>query len=138
MQGVDELVEAVVNRLEEADVLDNTYVIYTSDNGYHIGQHRLQPGKECGFEEDIRVPLFVRGPQVPENGVVDSVTTHIDLIPTIFEIASLPLKDEFDGTPIPLTEETILVDSSLRHEHVNVEYWGMAIEEGEAGLDGEH
>ncbi|KAK6814360.1 hypothetical protein RU639_009474 [Aspergillus parasiticus] len=133
LQGVDEIVEQVVQRLEDAGVLDNTYIFYTSDNGYHIGQHRLHPGKECGFEEDIRVPMFIRGPGIPSGEEVNFVTTNIDLAPTIFEIAGLDLKEEFDGTPVPLTardvEEEII--SKGRHEHVNVEYWGKAGFEGE-------
>lgn len=129
LQGVDELVDSLVTRLEESDKLDNTYIIYTSDNGFHIGQHRLPPGKTCGFEEDIRVPLFIRGPGIPEGSVEDSVTTHIDLAPTIFELAGIPPRSDFDGTAIPVTEGF----SGLRHEHVTVEYWGRAVVEGDYG-----
>ena len=67
LQGVDEIVEGVIKRLEDHGILDSTYVIFSSDNGYHIGQHRLQPGKECGYEEDINIPLIIRGPGVPKN-----------------------------------------------------------------------
>lgn len=125
--------EQVVQRLEDAGILDNTYIFYTSDNGYHIGQHRLHPGKECGFEEDIRVPMFIRGPGIPVGEEVDFVTTHIDIAPTIFEIARLNLKEEFDGTPIPLRAREVEEEKSSksRHEHVNVEYWGKAGFEGE-------
>ncbi|KAL6230682.1 hypothetical protein BDW75DRAFT_234206 [Aspergillus navahoensis] len=131
LQGVDELVESIISRLEASGQLDSTYIIYTSDNGYHIGQHRLPPGKACGFEEDIRVPLFIRGPGVPENEVEEAVTTHIDLAPTIFGLAEIPLRADFDGTPIPLPS---LKDSaSIRHEHVTVEYWGNSYLEGEKG-----
>ena len=62
LQAVDEMIEGLVNRLESYGILDNTYIFYSSDNGYHVSQHRLHPGKECGFEEDINVPLIVRGP----------------------------------------------------------------------------
>ncbi|RAL04843.1 sulfatase family protein [Aspergillus ibericus CBS 121593] len=133
LQAVDELVEDIVQRLEDADALQNTYLFYTSDNGYHIGQHRLHPGKECGFEEDICVPMFVRGPGISPGMEVTSVTTHIDLAPTIFRIAGLPLKEEFDGLAIPLTETDIQQDELSRHEHVNVEYWGKAGFEGVFG-----
>jgi Arylsulfatase A and related enzymes len=126
LQGVDELVGDLVKRLEESDKLDNTYIIYTSDNGFHIGQHRLPPGKTCGYEEDIRVPLFIRGPGIPEGHVQDSVTTHIDLAPTIFGLAGIPPRSDFDGTAIPLTPDS----DELRHEHVTVEYWGRAVMEG--------
>lgn len=62
LQAVDEMVEGIVTRLDSYGILDNTYVVYSADNGYHISQHRLSPGKECGFEEDINVPLIIRGP----------------------------------------------------------------------------
>lgn len=126
LQGVDELVDSLVTRLEESDKLDNTYIIYTSDNGFHIGQHRLPPGKTCGFEEDIRVPLFIRGPGVPEGHVQDAVTTHIDLAPTIFDLADIPLRQDFDGAAIPVTHDS----AEPRHEHVTVEYWGKGVAEG--------
>jgi hypothetical protein len=133
LQGVDELVDALVSRVEQSEKLDNTYIIYTSDNGFHIGQHRLPPGKTCGFEEDIRVPLFIRGPGIAEGGVEDSVTTHIDLAPTIFELAGIPAREDFDGTAIPVTEGF----SGTRHEHVTVEYWGRAVVEGDYSAIGE-
>ncbi|KAL4783611.1 alkaline-phosphatase-like protein [Aspergillus varians] len=131
LQGVDELVDSLVTRLEASGQLDNTYIIYTSDNGYHIGQHRLPPGKTCGFEEDIRVPLFIRGPGVAQNQIEDAVTTHIDLAPTIFDLARIPLREDFDGTPIPLPGASDAVYP--RHEHVTVEYWGRSYLEGEKG-----
>lgn len=115
-----------MTRLEQSDKLDNTYIIYTSDNGFHIGQHRLPPGKTCGFEEDIRVPLFIRGPGVPAGYVRDSVTTHVDLAPTIFDMAGIPARPDFDGTAIPVTPDF----AGIRHEHVTVEYWGTAFIEG--------
>jgi arylsulfatase A-like enzyme len=126
LQGVDELVDSLVTRLEESDQLENTYIIYTSDNGFHIGQHRLPPGKTCGFEEDIRVPLFIRGPGVPQGHVQDAVTTHVDLAPTFFQLAGIPAREDFDGTAIPITPNF----DAERHEHVTVEYWGNAVVEG--------
>jgi len=48
-------------------------------------------------------------------------------VPTIFEIAGIEQRDDFDGTPVPLKEDS----NSTRHEHVNVEYWGLALPEGE-------
>ncbi|GLA28566.1 Arylsulphatase [Aspergillus phoenicis ATCC 13157] len=137
LQGVDELVEEIVLRLDEAGILDNTYIFYTSDNGYHIGQHRLHPGKECGFDEDIRVPMFVRGPGVPKGVEVSAVTTHIDLAPTILDIVGGEAEGELDGVAIPLTREEIHAADADggRHEHVNVEYWGLAGFEGAFGRD---
>ncbi|XEV01814.1 hypothetical protein FSHL1_007101 [Fusarium sambucinum] len=133
LQGVDEIVEQVTKQLEDAGLLNETYIIYSSDNGFHLGQHRLPPGKECGFEEDIRVPLFIRGPGVSSGAVEKAVTTHIDLAPTILKLAGVELRGDFDGTPIPVTD-----GEGKRHEHVAVEYWGVAIAEGGfAGLGAE-
>lgn len=129
LQGVDELVDSLITQLEASRQLDNTYIIYTSDNGFHIGQHRLPPGKTCGFEEDIRVPLLIRGPGVPEGQVQDAVTTHIDIAPTLFQLAGIPARPDFDGTAMPLT----LGSAAECHEHVTVEYWGNAVSEGDFG-----
>ncbi|KAF4996210.1 hypothetical protein FDECE_12552 [Fusarium decemcellulare] len=139
IQGVDELVEQVVSQLAEAHVLDDTYIIFTSDNGYHLGQHRLPPGKECGFEEDIRVPLYIRGPGINEGSREEEVTAHIDLAPTMFRIAGIEPRDDFDGMPLP-SVGAATSDSDVersRREHVAVEYWGIAIAEGDiGGFDG--
>jgi arylsulfatase A-like enzyme len=125
LQAVDEIVEEVVAKLDEHDLLDNTYIFYTADNGYHIGQHRLPPGKGCGFEEDINVPLIVRGPGVPANKTVSFATNHIDLAPTWWDIFDIPLREDFDGIPFPLTEEgiTSLEQSGTANEHVQIEFW---------------
>ncbi|EOO00839.1 putative arylsulfatase protein [Phaeoacremonium minimum UCRPA7] len=130
LQSVDELVDGVFERLERYGLLDNTYIFYTTDNGYHISQHRLQPGKECGFEEDINIPLIVRGPGVPENETTEIVTAHVDLAPTILELAGAPLRADFDGDAVPLTKLGIERAVKERHEHVTVEYWGFAAFEG--------
>jgi hypothetical protein len=131
LQSVDELVEQVIGRLEELDLLDNTYIIYTTDNGYHISQHRLRPGKECGFDEDINIPLIVRGPGVAEGLVTDVITTHVDLAPTILQLAGAgSLRADFDGVPVPLTAPAIAEAKQSRHEHVTVEFWGLAASEG--------
>lgn len=142
LQAVDELVEKLVVQLDEAGVLDDTYIVYSSDNGFHIGQHRLPPGKECGYDEDIRVPLIVRGPGVPRGAVEDAVTTHIDLAPTILHWIGADPRPDFDGVPIPLGKDagSASEDSAFeakRHEHVAVEYWGVALAEGEGRGFGE-
>jgi hypothetical protein len=130
LQAVDELVDGLVSRIEDHGILDNTYIIYSSDNGFHIGQHRLQPGKSCGYEEDINIPLSIRGPGVASNYSTDIVTTHTDLAPTFFELLGIPLRDDFDGRPIPVTKPRIGEGKRTRREHANVEYWGFAGGEG--------
>ncbi|KAI1313210.1 arylsulfatase-like protein [Xylaria venustula] len=132
LQSVDEIVDSLVRRLEDLGILDNTYLIYSTDNGYHIGQHRLNPSKQCSFEEDINIPLIIRGPGVPEDFVTDIVTTHTDLAPTLLQIAGAPLRDDFDGLAIPLTQAELDQAKKERYEHVTVEHWGFASNEGQA------
>ena len=108
--------------------MNNTYIIYSADNGYHIGQHRLPPGKECGYEEDVNVPLIIRGPGVPRGVTTDQVTSHTDLVPTIFELIGADSRDDFDGAPVQFD------GLNQRQEHVNLEYWGFALAEGKYGF----
>lgn len=130
LQAVDDMVDGLFSSLEESNLLDNTYIFYSSDNGFHIGQHRLQPGKSCGYEEDINVPLIVRGPGITANYSAEIVTTHTDLAPTFLQLLDIPLRDEFDGKPIPMTQAEIETAYERRREHLNVEYWGFAGGEG--------
>lgn len=51
LQPVDEMVDKLISRLEKAGALDNTYIFFSTDNGYHVGQHAMQPGKNCGYGE---------------------------------------------------------------------------------------
>jgi arylsulfatase A-like enzyme len=137
LQAVDELVEVIVELLQENDILDDAYLIYTADNGYHIGQHRLPPGKECGYEEDVNIPLIIRGPGLPSGAVTDQVTSHTDLVPTIFKLLGMADRDDFDGAAIPLTTNDLHKDQHERHEHVTLEYWGFALAEGKYGYEGD-
>ncbi|KAI1377251.1 putative arylsulfatase [Hypoxylon crocopeplum] len=133
LQAVDELVDGLIARLEEYNILDDTYIAYSSDNGFHIGQHRLQPGKSCGYEEDVNVPLIVRGPGVAANYTADGmVTTHADLAPTFFDLLGIAPREDFDGAAIPVTKTGIeeVKDAGERREHAGIEYWGFAMGEG--------
>lgn len=127
------MVDTLFVKLADRNLLDNTYIMYSSDNGYHIGQHRLQPGKECGFEEDINVPLIIRGPGVPAGEVTNIVTSHTDIAPTIFSLIGKTPRKDFDGAAIPVTSNGLEFAKGKRHEHVSVEYWGFALTEGEYG-----
>jgi len=95
--AVDELITAVVDALRAAGQLDRTYLFFTSDNGFHMGEHRLPPGKNTAYDEDIRVPLLVRGPGVPAGRTVESLALNLDLAPTFAAIAGVPVPDFVDG-----------------------------------------
>ena len=97
LQAVDEAVAALVQTLQETGQLANTYVVLTSDNGFHLGQHRLEPGKYTAYETDIHVPLLVRGPGVPAGGTVRALTSSVDLAPTLAGLAGTALRSNPDG-----------------------------------------
>ncbi|KPP74400.1 N-acetylglucosamine-6-sulfatase-like [Scleropages formosus] len=96
--SVDDLVEKVVKKLESTGELDNTYIIFTSDNGYHTGQFSLPMDKRQLYEFDIRVPLLVRGPDVKPNQTCQMLVANVDLGPTILDIARYNVsKTQMDG-----------------------------------------
>jgi len=97
MQAVDELVAEVILLLEQQGQLDNTYIFFTSDNGLHMGEHRLPSIKGLPYEEDIHVPLLVRGPGIQPGLQITSMTANIDLAPTIADITQVASADFIDG-----------------------------------------
>ena len=72
LQAVDALIANLVAALESTGRLNSTYIVFTSDNGFHMGQHRIWAGKYTAYEEDVHVPLVVRGPGVPAGTRVDA------------------------------------------------------------------
>lgn len=95
--AVTDLVQNVIDTLTAQGVLDNTYIVFTSDNGFHQGQHRLNSGKNSAYEEDLNVPLIVRGPGVPAGQVVNHFTANVDLAPTFAELAGVTPPSFVDG-----------------------------------------
>ncbi|EDM16551.1 rCG48973 [Rattus norvegicus] len=92
--SVDDLVEKLVKRLDSTGELDNTYIFYTSDNGYHTDKRQL-------YEFDIKVPLLVRGPGIKPNQTSKMLVSNIDLGPTILDLAGYDLnKTQMDGTSL--------------------------------------
>ncbi|KAL1889155.1 hypothetical protein Sste5346_009104 [Sporothrix stenoceras] len=137
LQSVDEMVDEIVHRLEQSGLLDNTYIFYTTDNGYHISQHRMHPGKTCGFETDINVPMIVRGPGVERNHRSLAVTSHLDITPTIMSLAGAPARKQYDGSIMPIHPMVgNNVPSYIKKEHVGIEYWGLGGPEGKYGYKG--
>src|SRR5918997_3196673 len=89
MLAVDEMLASLVEELEAVGELDNTYIFFTSDNGFHLGTHRLGHGKKTPYEEAAHVPLFVRGPGVPAGSAVKNLVLNNDLAPTFAELAGV-------------------------------------------------
>jgi len=95
--AVDEMVQNIVNTLQAKGELDNTYIFFASDNGYHQGQHRLDSGKMTAFEEDLLIPLSVRGPGVPARRTIDHITANVDYAGTFAEIGNVSTPNFVDG-----------------------------------------
>ncbi|PNW77293.1 hypothetical protein CHLRE_10g430200v5 [Chlamydomonas reinhardtii] len=101
MASVDEMLGDIVQELSAQGVLDSTHIIFTSDNGYHMGNHNFGQGKTLPYEEDVRVPFFIRGPGLPRGLVSDYPTTMVDVPATVLALAGINLPGGMDGYPIP-------------------------------------
>jgi N-acetylglucosamine-6-sulfatase len=96
LAAVDRLVARLVSALEARGELDNTVFIFTSDNGFLLGQHRLA-GKDLAYEQSIGVPLVIRGPGFPAGEVSHDVVANTDLAPTIAQLAKARPSVRMDG-----------------------------------------
>jgi N-acetylglucosamine-6-sulfatase len=86
--SVDEGVKAIVDELRAEGELANTLLVFTSDNGFFHGEHRIPGGKMHIYEESIRVPLEIRGPGIPQGVTVSDLAINADLAPTIVDVAN--------------------------------------------------
>ena len=101
--AVDEAVARVVTALGRSGDLQRTLIIFTSDNGYFHGQHRIPAGKVFLYEPAIRVPLVMRGPGIPAGARVNDLVANIDLAPTIADAANAkPLRIVDGRSLLPL------------------------------------
>lgn len=124
--SLDDLVGGVLDALRASGSLENTYVFFWTDNGYHLeGTHRLPRGKHTPYEEDINVPMFVRGPGVPEGVAREELASNTDLAPTLAGIAGVTPPEPVDGRSLlPLLgrdqperwREALLVESRAGFE----------------------
>lgn len=97
LKDVDDMVGTVTEALRDSGKLENTHVVFTSDHGFHLGQRRLKPGKWMGYGHDVRVPLIVAGPGVPEGAERNALVGNHDLAPTIAGWAGAEPSVSVDG-----------------------------------------
>jgi N-acetylglucosamine-6-sulfatase len=108
LQALDELVAGVVGKLRAEGVLGNTYVLFTSDNGWSEGEHRRASGKANPYEEDIHMPLLVRGPGVAAGSTTRELTLNTDFLPTFTDLAGVQTPGYVDGRSLrPLLEGSV-------------------------------
>jgi N-acetylglucosamine-6-sulfatase len=105
--SVDQMIKRLIVELEESGQLENTYIVFTSDNGFHLGEHLPNYGKATAYEEDIHVPLYVRGPGVPAGRTMSHKVLNIDLAPTFAELVGARASADVDGRSfVPLLSRT--------------------------------
>jgi N-acetylglucosamine-6-sulfatase len=104
--AVDEAVAAIVAALREAGELEQTLIVFTADNGFFHGEHRVPSGKVLLYEPSIRVPLILRGPGVPRGGHVSELVANIDVAPTIVAATrAAPLRVMDGRSLLPLAQD---------------------------------
>ena len=94
---VDDQVARLIAALRRTGELDNTVVMFTSDNGFFLGEHRIRIGKTLPYEPALRVPLLMRGPGIPAGQVRTDPFSMLDFAPTILELAGGRAKLPVDG-----------------------------------------
>jgi len=98
--AVDKMIGELQAAVAAIGQAKNTYFIFSSDNGYHMGEYRLMPGKMTAYDTDIRVPLIVTGPGVPSGRTVEEIVENVDLCPTFTELASAAAPANVDGVSL--------------------------------------
>ncbi len=99
ISGIDKSVARVLAALETAGLADNTIVVYSSDNGYYLGDRGFQ-GKWSHFEESLRVPMVIYDPRVPASGqgrVLKEMALNVDLAATFVDWAGIPKPAQYEG-----------------------------------------
>jgi N-acetylglucosamine-6-sulfatase len=98
LMAIEEGVGDILKALEETDQLDNTVIVFASDNGYFYGEHGLSVERRLAYEESIRMPLLIRYPAAIKGGTVrDEFALNIDLAPTLLELAGVSVPSMIEG-----------------------------------------
>jgi N-acetylglucosamine-6-sulfatase len=118
---VDRQVAKIVAAVRDHEELGNTYLVFTSDNGYVDGEHRIEFGKQLAYDPSSRVPLLIRGPGIPNKSNSEALVGNLDLAPTIAAIAGAKPDLEIDGrsllpyatSPGRLDDRPLLIESPV-------------------------
>lgn len=104
--SVDESLGRLMSTLEENDELDNTMIVFTSDNGFFFGEHWLSQERRLPYEESVRMPLLLRYPALANAGSsVNGLASSIDIAPTVLDVGGATIGDHIQGRSlVPLME----------------------------------
>jgi len=122
LRAVDDLIGQIANALNDTEQLKKTVLIFTSDNGFLLGDHRIV-GKNVFYEESIRVPLIILLPDYPSEQTINQLVTNNDLAPTIVDLSNISPPMKMDGVslvPLILNSEDIEWRNKILLEHFSV------------------
>jgi len=106
LRAVDDSVGHIVNALIAQQELNKTVIVFTSDNGYMFGEHRIHAGKTVPYEPSARVPLVIRGPGFPAGTSFSKRVANIDIAPTFADLANTAPGLDVDGRSLlPLVDD---------------------------------
>ena len=134
MLAVDDGVGRIVATLRETGRLDNTLIIFTSDNGYFYGEHALTVERRLPYEEAVKTPLLMRFPGLVRPGTeIDGLAVSVDLAPTILDVAGVEIPKHIQGTsltPLMRGQKKEVRDSMLIefYSHENPFPWTASLD----------
>jgi len=129
--AVDEGLGRMIATLEAQGVLDNTMIMFTSDNGFFFGEHWLSQERRLPYEESIRMPLIVRYPPLATPGSrIEGLSVSVDIAPTVLDVGRAAIGDHVQGRSlVPLLRgddtgwrESVLIEF---YTHENPRPWLM-------------
>jgi arylsulfatase A-like enzyme len=97
LRSIDDGVKQLIDTLGSLHRLRNTYVIFTSDNGFFFGEHRLIGGKFLAYEPSTHLPFLIRGPHIKPGSASNEIVGNIDIAPTVLELAGAEADKSIDG-----------------------------------------
>jgi N-acetylglucosamine-6-sulfatase len=97
LRSIDDGVKQLIGTLAQTQRLHNTYVIFTSDNGFFFGEHRLLGGKFLAYEPATHLPLLIRGPGIEPGAETGELAANVDIAPTVLQLAGAKADKSIDG-----------------------------------------
>ena len=117
--ALDRSMGEILAKLKATGEMDNTVIIFISDNGKHWGEHRMD-SKSTAYEESVKVPFAIRYPPlIPKPYTEDKVVANIDIAPTLYELSNTPIPKTVDG----LSLVSLLSGKGDWRDHVLLEAW---------------
>ncbi|KAJ7580718.1 arylsulfatase [Mycena floridula] len=130
LKAVDEAINHLLDILEESGQLESTYIVFSSDHGYHTGNHRVPAGKTLPYREDTNVPFIISGPGIKHGISTNLPSSHVDLAPTFLALAGLDTSffpKVLDGRSLVPYWRSDTSFHVTAPETVNIEFWGSSL-----------